>query len=57
VVVYPAQPGRITLRGGTPAQREFNRGPQPGRKVLVEYNAKPDRKAGVDGEVVAIEFR
>jgi tetratricopeptide (TPR) repeat protein len=57
VVVYSAQPGRITLRGGTPAQREFNCGPQKGLTVVVEYNARPGRSAGVDGEVVAIEFR
>lgn len=50
VVLVAADPGRVALRGGSAAQREFACGPQKSElKVLVEY------KTG--GELVAIEFR
>lgn len=48
-------PSRVAISGA--GEQTLGCGPQKGRRVVVEYSPKPDAKAGVAGDVAAIEFQ
>jgi tetratricopeptide (TPR) repeat protein len=57
LVLWIAEPDRVSLRGIGAASTELVCGPQPGREVEVGYTAEENAERGTRGTVRSIEFR
>lgn len=50
-------PDTVTLRNAPAGTLDFTCGPQPKRKVIIEYDPEPNATPGITGDVRGIEFQ